>query len=94
MNKIVLKGYIIVPNSDLPAVKEELYVHIDLTRNEKGCLVFEVTQDEIEKNKFHVYEEFISQATFDSHQQRVRNSKWGLVTKNVERFYEITELNE
>ena len=80
-NKVVLKGYIIVPDSDLAVVKTELPVHIELTRKEDGCLVFEVTQDEIENNKFHVYEEFISEAAFTNHQQRVRSSKWGSITK-------------
>lgn len=94
MNKIVLKGYIVVPNSDLTAVKEELSVHIDLTRKEEGCLIFEVTQDENENNKFHVYEEFINEPAFSNHQQRVGKSKWGSVTKNVVRFYEITGLKE
>ena len=93
LNKIVLKGYIIVPDSDLAAVKEELPVHINLTRNEEGCLVFEVKQDEIENNKFHVYEEFVSEAAFANHQQRVRSSKWGAITKNIERNYEITGLD-
>lgn len=94
MKKVVLKGYIVVPDSDLKAVKDELPVHIDLTRKEKGCLVFEVTQDEIENNKFHVYEEFDSESDFNKHQQRVSGSKWGSVTKNVERFYEIKGRNE
>ena len=94
LNKIVLKGYIVVPDSELAAVKEELPVHIDLTRKEDGCLVFEVTQDKIESNKFHVYEAFVSKAAFTNHQLRVRSSKWDSITKNVERNYEITGLNE
>ncbi len=94
MSKVVLKGYIIVPDSDLTAVKEELPIHIDLTRKEAGCLIFEVTQDEASKNRFDVYEEFIDKESFAHHQERVRNSKWGSVTKNVERFYEITGLDE
>ena len=94
MNKVILKGYIIVPDSDLTAVKEELLVHIDLTRKEEGCLIFEVTQHETNKNRFDVYEEFIDKETFSHHQERVRHSKWGSVTQNVERFYEITGLDE
>ena len=94
MNKVTLKGYIVVPGSDLSVVTEELQVHIDLTRREAGCLVFEVTQDGSEKHKFHVYEEFTSESAFKNHQQRVRSSKWGSVTKNVERFYEVTGLSE
>lgn len=93
MNKVVLKGYIVVPEADLTAVKAELPVHIDLTRKEAGCLVFEVTQDAIEPNKFYVYEEFESEGAFKNHQQRVRSSKWGSVTKNIERNYEVTGLS-
>ncbi len=94
MNKVILKGHIVVPEADLIAVKEELLVHTDLTRKEEGCLVFEVTQDETDHNKFHVYEEFISESAFTNHQQRARSSKWGLVTQNVERFYDITGLDK
>lgn len=94
MSKIFLKGHIFVPDSDLVAVKKELQTHIFLTRKEEGCLVFEVTQDEVEINKFHVYEEFVNESAFSNHQQRVRDSKWGSVTKSVERFYEITGLSE
>ena len=94
MQRVILKGYIIVPDADLVDVKEELPVHIDSTRNEKGCLVFEVAQDEKVRNMFHVYEEFSNRVAFTAHQDRVRRSKWGLITRNVERFYEVTGLNE
>ena len=93
MNKIVLKGYIVVPD-DLVAVDQELPRHIELTKKEAGCLIFEVKQDDIEKNKFHVYEEFVNEEAFSNHQHRVRNSDWGSITKNIERFYEVTGLNE
>lgn len=43
MPKIILKGYIIVPNEDLEAVKTALLTHIKLTKNESGNLVFKVT---------------------------------------------------
>jgi hypothetical protein len=36
MQKVILKGYILVPESDLVGVMEELPVHIDLTGNETG----------------------------------------------------------
>ena len=94
MNKVILQGYIVVPDSDLAAVTKELPVHIDLTRKENGCMVFEVTRDETDKNRFHVYEEFENEIAFSNHQQRVRDSQWGSVTGNVERFYEITGLDE
>jgi len=93
MPKIILKGHIIVPEEDLETVKSALLTHIKLTKNEPGNLVFNVTQDESNHNKFDVYEEFINQAAFEFHQKRVKQSNWGLVTYNVERHYEISEGN-
>ena len=90
MSKVILKGHIIVPTADISAVKEELATHIELTRQEKGCMVFEVTQDTHNESRFDVYEEFIDQNSFSNHQDRVRASKWGTVTVNVERHYQIT----
>jgi len=90
MSKVILQGHIVVPNSDLDRVKAELATHIQLTKSEVGCLKFEVSPDLENPNQFHVYEEFVSQADFDEHQVRVKNSKWGRVTKEVERYYNIS----
>lgn len=91
MSKVILKGFIIVPEEDLPAVKDELINHRNLTHNESGCLIFEVTQSESNPRCFVVYEEFKNKAAFEFHQKRVKNSYWGEVTANVERHYEIFE---
>ncbi|WP_338036120.1 putative quinol monooxygenase [Halomonas binhaiensis] len=72
-------------------VKQELPVHIELTRSEPGCLVFVVTPDKSHPNRFAVYEEFADREAFDTHQARVKNSRWGRVTSNAERHYEIIE---
>jgi quinol monooxygenase YgiN len=85
-----LKGFIIVPDSDLEVVKAELIIHKGLTLNETGCLAFTVKPDEVNLNKFNVYEEFVDQAAFDSHQTKVKSSKWGGVTQNVVRHYQIS----
>jgi len=89
--KVILKGHIIVPDSDIAAVKVALINHIELTRQESGCLVFKVSQDTENLNKFNVYEEFTGQRSFSNHQDRVRESAWGAITLNVERHYEITD---
>ncbi|KXO14288.1 Arginase/agmatinase/formimionoglutamate hydrolase [Moritella sp. JT01] len=91
MNKVILKGFIIVPTADLSAVKKALISHKELTRNEPGCLMFNVTQSEVNLNRFDVYEEFINKAAFDQHQVRVKNSAWGKAAANVKRHYEILE---
>lgn len=90
MSKVVLKGYILVPNIDLEILKQELVTHIELTRQELGCLVFDISQDKSNASKFIVYEEFVDKYAFDKHQQRVKDSKWGNVTKSVERHYQVT----
>jgi len=87
--KVILQGFIIVPESELDVVKSELIIHKKLTLKETGCLTFTVTPDEINPYKFSVYEEFINQEAFDNHQARVKSSKWGDITKNVERNYQI-----
>lgn len=91
MPKIILKGYIIVPNEDLITVKTALLTHIKLTQCEPGNLVFKVDQDKSNLNKFHVYEAFINQAAFEFHQKRIKQSDWGNVTKNVDRHYQVLE---
>jgi autoinducer 2-degrading protein len=87
--KVILKGHILVPAADLDQVKAELENHKNLTLKESGCLIFQVTPDEQDPFKYNVYEEFISQEAFDIHQARVKASRWGEVTKNVERHYFI-----
>ncbi|PTY35800.1 antibiotic biosynthesis monooxygenase [Saccharospirillum sp. MSK14-1] len=91
MPNIVLKGFIVVPDTDLDVVKNALPEHIELTRQEPGCLVFEVTPHPTDPNRFDVYEVFNSTAAFNAHQQRVQQSHWGQVTGRVERQYEVTE---
>ena len=92
MEKIILQGYIIVSDIDLPIIKNELLIHEKLTRQESGCLIFQVSQDHINPNQFNVYEEFTDQEAFDDHQLRVKNSNWGKVTTNIERHYQITKI--
>ncbi len=91
MEKVTLTGYIIIPDAELETVQAALAIHIDLTREEEGCLVFEVTQDSVDSHKFNVYEEFVDQQSFDAHQDRVRSSKWGAVSKNLTRHYTIDQ---
>lgn len=94
MSKVVLKGYIIIPKDKLSLVMEELELHKKLTLQEDGCILFEVIQDKSIPTRFNVYEEFIDKKAFNKHQVRVKESKWGIVTKNLKRVYEIIEATE
>lgn len=91
MNNVILQGHIIVADEDLLKVNAELENHISLTKAEAGCLQFCVTQDMKNQNRFNVNERFISQQAFEQHQLRVKQSTWGRVTENVQRFYQIHE---
>ena len=90
MRKVILKGFIIVPFIDLSLVKFELKRHIQFTRAETGCLIFKVNQDPLNPCRFDVYEEFVDEAAFQAHQARVKSSRWGKITVNVERHYTVT----
>ena len=84
-----MQGYILVPDTDLEIVRSELVIHTKLTQAEPGCLIFKVTPDTNNPNKFVVYEEFVNQTAFDIHQSRVKKSNWGIVTNQVQRHYQI-----
>ena len=87
MSKVIVKGFIAVPEAELALIIQELAVHKNLTQKEVGCLVFDVTQRAENPSHFDVYEEFIDNAAFNKHQERVKNSRWGEITGNVERHY-------
>jgi quinol monooxygenase YgiN len=78
---------------DLDAIRDALPIHAELTRAEPGCLVFRVDEDPNQIGKFDVYEEFDSQESFQKHQERVRESDWGTISKNAERFYSFDEVD-
>lgn len=94
MSKVVLSGYISVPESDLLPVKAALPEHIRLTRAESGYLVFTVTECPTKFNRFEVYEEFADEAAFRYHQERVTASPWSTYAKSVERHFQIEGLND
>lgn len=91
MSKVILKGFILVPQSELELVKKELIIHKNLTLKEEGCITFSVTENIQNPLRFEVYEEFVDKVAFEEHQKRVKASKWGKVTANVTRHYEIIE---
>ncbi|RDL45821.1 antibiotic biosynthesis monooxygenase [Marinomonas piezotolerans] len=90
MTQVRLTGHIVVPEADLADVKAELPIHIRLTLEEHGCLSFSVTPCAENPLRFDVHEVFTDKAAFEAHQRRVKASRWGGITVNVERHYEIS----
>ncbi|WP_416340240.1 putative quinol monooxygenase [Pseudomonas sp. C11] len=62
-----------------------------LTLGEPGCIGFTVTENAENPLRFEVFEEFVDRQAFDFHQTRVRASRWGQVTVDVTRHYEVFE---
>jgi len=86
---IHLHGTLHCGDADEAAVVASLLPdHLALTREEPGCLSFEVvaTSDPL---VWSVEERFADAAAFRAHQQRVAASAWGRATAGIERRYEI-----
>ena len=91
MSKIILSGYIIVPENDLEMVRKKLPEHIKNTQQEQGCLAFKIEEDPENPCKYLVYEEFRNKAAFEFHQARAQDSAWGQASSNVKRHFKIYE---
>lgn len=87
MPKVRLTGYIIIPKNERWAVLTAFESHQALTRNEAGCLRFEITADEQDDCKFWLVEEFVDEAAFKFHQERTCQSPWYQASINVARYY-------
>lgn len=74
MAKVILKGFIIIPADNKQMILSALEKHIKLTRQEVGCIVFDIMADDVCQDKYWVYEEFVDKAAFELHQARVRSS--------------------
>ncbi len=90
--QIGLTGHIIVPTENLERVTSALPEHIRLTRAESGCVLFEVTQNPENPNRFDVREQYVDQSAFEYHQTRLANSVWARMTQNVTRHYKKFEI--
>lgn len=88
---IHLTGYIEVPPNRLEAINTALPEHIRLTRQEAGCISFEVTPDTKHPNRFYVSEVFDSKEAFDAHQARTETSNWAKIAKDIPRHYQIEQ---
>ena len=72
-------------------VRQYLPEHKELTKEETGCVSFEVTET-ADPMIWKVEKPFTNQATFDAHQKRTKASVWGRETSMIAREYEISEI--
>ncbi len=91
-NEVTLTGTLTcVSEEEAARVRATLDTHIALTRAEKGCLSFEVTQTD-DPMVWSVAERFTDAAAFEAHQTRAASSDWAQETKGIARDYTITGL--
>ncbi|MEM7068032.1 MAG: antibiotic biosynthesis monooxygenase [Pseudomonadota bacterium] len=82
-----LKGHIDVPEDRAEFVKAALAEHIRLTRDEPGCIFFNVEPCSDVAGRFTVSEAFVDKQAFDAHQERARNSPWAAASAGIPREY-------
>ncbi|MGB0370557.1 MAG: putative quinol monooxygenase [Opitutales bacterium] len=88
-----VEGHIQFPQgANLQIIKLALDKHIELTRAEPGCILFEVTAHSEIRGRFNVKEEFESKEAFELHQERTQKSEWAEVSNNGLRHYTIHEV--
>lgn len=93
MSKVILDGYVMVPDEDLVAVQRELPIHCELSKKEEGCLVFDVAFDTDNPNRINIHEEFKDKEAFDFHNARMVSSDWKKAARNAEPHIEISGLD-
>ena len=92
MPKVTLTGFLICRSlEEADRVSEILPEHIELTRNEPGCELFEVMRSMSDPVRFAVREIFADRAAFEAHQTRAAASDWARATKHIPRDYDIVE---
>jgi quinol monooxygenase YgiN len=91
---IRLKGHLLCATpEELAVVEAHVGEHIRRTRQEPGCLSFEVTQSD-DPMIWEVMESFRTRADFDAHQLRTRESEWFRLTQSIPRAYRVEELGD
>lgn len=83
-----LEGHIDVPADCIEQVSEALKEHIRLTREEAGCIFFDVDACANVEGRFLVSEAFVDEAAFNHHQARAGASPWAIASADVPRKYE------
>lgn len=87
-----LRGFLrCLSKDDVELVRRHLPEHLRLTREEPGCISFEVSETD-DPLIWQVEELFADRAAFDFHQRRTRASEWFMATSAIPRDYEITTL--
>lgn len=91
-DRVHLSGRLLCADAgEADAVREHLPEHIRATRQEPGCLSFQVSAT-AHPLVWAVDEWFVDRPAFEHHQGRVAASKWGAATAGIASEYTITDV--
>ncbi len=84
-------GALFCAPDEIGTVRAALPEHIRLSRNEPGCLAFDVRQSSEDPCRWELDERFADRAAFEAHQARTRQSAWWRATSHMRRDFRIEE---
>ncbi|GAA3877240.1 putative quinol monooxygenase [Celeribacter arenosi] len=90
--RVSLTGQFKCPPAEVPFIRKALERHIVLTRQEPGCLHFDVSEDAETVGLFHVTELFVDGAAFEHHGTRTRESQWWKASGHLPRAFTVKQL--
>lgn len=94
VSEVRLSGQLVCSSAaEAAVVRQHLRIHLSLTVDEPGCLLFDVRQTD-DPLVWQVEERFLDAAAFETHQRRVAASEWGRATKGIERRYVVEGIAE
>lgn len=87
---ITVTGHLICASpADADLVQRLLPDHIRLSRDEPGCLSFNVVQT-ADPLVWQLDETFVDRAAFEAHQARTRASPWFAATTHLKRAFRVS----
>lgn len=74
--KVIARGTIHCPSSELDQMRPLIAEHVRLSRAEPGCIHFDISPSGHDPEIFIVAEEFVDRDAFAAHTARTRTSEW------------------
>ncbi len=94
MTKLTIVAHIKVKDNKVDFVRNELLKLIDITRNEKGCINYDLHQDNMNAAHFMFYENWESWEDWQKHRYNSHMKNFREVTKNAVEEFLVNEMTQ
>ena len=92
--KLTIVARILVKEGKVDLVKSELLKLIDVTRAEKGCINYDLHQDNENENFFLFYENWESRELWQKHMQNKHLAEYLKATDGAVEEFIVNEMNQ